>query len=134
MDVYAEGTRYRPLALANESSSSSFVTCNWQGDDKTGSVRAAKLLSVVISNYDSVPRAVSCTLINGHQTGGLTFATYVPKSVNIAPGGFAQLAWVPGDVANSSPSGIDRPSLSCTLPPQTALQSTRREYNEDVGA
>jgi len=132
--AFAAGTRYRPLAVANESSSNAFVTCNWQGDDRTGSVRAAKRLSVVVSNFHTAPQSVTCTLVNGHQTGGLTFASYVAKTVSIPAGGFAELAWVPGEVANSKPSGIDRPSLSCSLPPQAALQHTRREYNEDVGA
>ena len=132
--AYAADTRYRPLAVGNESSSNAFVTCNWQGDDRTGSVRAAKLLSVVVSNFHTAAQSVTCTLVNGHQTGGLVFASYAPKTVSIAPGGYAELSWVPADVDNSKPSGIDRPSLSCALPPQTSLQHTRREYNEDVGA
>ena len=132
--AYAADTRYRPLAVGNESSSNAFVTCNWHGDDRTGSVRAAKLLSVVVSNFHTAAQSVTCTLVNGHQTGGLVFASYAPKTVSIAPGGYAELSWVPADVDNSKPSGIDRPSLSCALPPQTSLQHTRREYNEDVGA
>lgn len=132
--AYAAETRYRPLAVGNESSANAFVTCNWQGDDRTGSVRAAKRLSVVVSNFHTAAQDVTCTLVNGHQTGALAFASYAPKTVSIAAGSHAELAWVPGDVENSKPSGIDRPSLSCALPPQTSLQHTRREYNEDVGA
>lgn len=131
---FAAGTRYRPLAVANESAGGVFVTCNWQGDDRSGSVRGAKRLSVAVSNYASTEKTVTCTLVNGHQTGALVFATYVPRSVTIAAGGHAELEWLPGDVANAGPSGIDRPSVSCALPSQTALQHTRREYNEDVGA
>ena len=134
MQVYADNTRYRPLAIGNESSGNIFVTCNWQGDDSPATVRAAKSLSVVISNFDTSATDVTCTLVNGHQTGVLVYATYVPKTVSIPAGGFAELTWVPGEVENSKPSGIDRPSLSCALPPQTSLQHTRREYNEDVGA
>lgn len=132
--AYAAGTRYRPLALANESDANSFVTCNWQGDDKTDSVRAAKRLALVVSNYGPAAADVTCTLVNGHQTGGLVFAVYVPKTTTVAAGNSAELAWVPAEVSNSKPSGIDRPSVSCVLPPQTALQYTSREYNEDVGA
>lgn len=133
-NAYAADTRYRPLAVSNESTANAFVTCNWQGDDRTGTVRAAKSLSVVVSNFHTAAQSVTCTLVNGHQTGGLVFATYVPKTVSIAAGGFVELTWLPGEVDNAKPSGIDRPSLSCALPPQTALQHTRREYNEDVGA
>ena len=132
--AFAAGTRYRPLAVANESSSLIYVTCNWQGDDKTGSERGAKLLSVVVGNFAPTAHNVTCTLVNGHQTGNLVFASYMPKTVSIPAGGSAEISWVPGDVDNAKPSGIDRPSLSCILPPETALQHTRREYNEDVGA
>src|SRR5690606_22414722 len=132
--AFSQVTRYRPLAVANESEGPIYVSCNWQGDDKVDSVRGAKVLSVAISNYDAADQDVTCTLVNGHQTGGMQFAVYVPKTVSIPAGGFAEITWVPGEVSNSKPSGIDRPSLSCVLPPQTALQHTRREYNEDVGA
>lgn len=133
-NAYAADTRYRPLAVGNESAGNIFVSCNWQGDDRTGTVRAAKSLSVTISNFHAAAQDVTCTLVNGHQTGNLVFASYVPKTVTIAAGGFAELTWLPAEVDNSKPSGIDRPSLSCVLPPQSALQHTRREYNEDVGA
>lgn len=132
--AYAADTRYRPLAVGNESSGNIYVSCNFQGDDSPNTVRAAKSLSVTVSNFDASAQDVTCTLVNGHQTGALVFATYTPKTVSIPAGGFAELTWIPDEVSNSKPSGIDRPSLSCVLPPQTALQHTRREYNEDVGA
>ncbi|MEN1956907.1 hypothetical protein [Luteimonas changyuni] len=130
----AAGIRYRPLALANESSGIARVACSWQGDDSPQTVRAAKRLAVTISNFGVVPVEVSCTLVNGHQTGALVYASYTPKTVAIAAGASAELAWLPGDVANSKPSGIDRPSVSCLLPPQAAMMHTTREYNENVGA
>lgn len=129
----AAGTRYRPLALANESNASIWVACNWQGDDSPQTVRAAKRLAVLVSNFGTTAQQVSCTLVNGHQTGGLLFASYTPKTVTIAAGGYAELAWLPGEIANPKPSGIDRPSMSCVLPSDTALQYTTREYNENVG-
>ena len=134
MPAFAAGTRYRPLAVANESGGDIFVTCNWQGDDRSGTVRGAKRLAVTVSNHGTTARTVTCTLVNGHQTGALVFANYIPKSATIAAGGYAEIEWLPGEVANAGPSGIDRPSLSCALPAQTTLQHTRREYNEDVGA
>lgn len=132
--AFSQGTRYRPLALVNESTGNMFASCNWQGDDRGNSERGAKRLSVAIGNEGTVARNVTCTLVNGHQTGGLEFAVYVPKSVTVPAGGSAELAWLPADVSNAKPSGIDRPSLSCQLPAGTSLQHTRREYNENVGA
>lgn len=132
--AFSQGTRYRPLALVNEGTGNMYASCNWQGDDRSSSERGSKRLSIVVGNAGSAARSVTCTLVNGHQTGGLEFAVYVPKTVSVPAGGYAELAWVPGEVSNAKPSGIDRPSLSCLLPSQTSLQHTRREYNEDVGA
>jgi hypothetical protein len=134
MAVFAAGTRYRPLGLANESGSDIFVTCNWQGDDHQDSVRGAKRLYVAITNNGSEARSYACTLVNGHQSGALVFANYVPKTVTIEAGAGAEIAWVPSEVPNAKPSGIDRPSLSCVLPSSSTIQYTGREYNEDVGA
>jgi hypothetical protein len=132
--AFAAGTRYRPLGLANESAGQIFVTCNWQGDDHQDSVRGAKRLTVAISNNGSTSRAYTCTLVNGHQTGASVYATYVPKTITIAAGAGAEMAWVPSEVSNASASGIDRPSLSCVLPASSTIQYIGREYNEDVGA
>lgn len=132
--AFAEATRYRPLGLANESATQIYVTCNWQGDDHQDSVRGAKRLYVAITNNSGSEQSYTCTLVNGHQSGASIFATYTPKTVSIAAGGGAELVWVPADVPNAKPSGIDRPSLSCVLPPSSTIQYTGREYNEDVGA
>ncbi|MBJ6981489.1 MULTISPECIES: hypothetical protein [unclassified Luteimonas] len=132
--AFAAGARYRPLGLANESESQIFVTCNWQGDDHQDSVRGSKRLYVAITNNSSDAQSYTCTLVNGHQTGASIFATYVPKTVSIEAGAGAEITWVPSEVANAKPSGIDRPSLSCVLPPSSTIQYTGREYNEDVGA
>lgn len=132
--AFAANTRYRPLGLANESTENIFVTCNWQGDDNQDSVRGAKRLYVAITNNSDAARDYTCTLVNGHQSGSLIYAVYVPKTINIAAGAGAELTWLPGDVSNARPSGIDRPSLSCVLPAGSTIQYTGREYNEDVGA
>ncbi|MBB1473669.1 hypothetical protein H5368_11560 [Luteimonas sp. MC1782] len=132
--AFAAGTRYRPLGLANESEGQIFVTCNWQGDDHQDSVRGSKRLYVAITNNGTTAKDYTCTLVNGHQTGVSIYAVYVPKTVSIAPGAGAELTWVPSEVSNAKPSGIDRPSLSCILPPSSTIQYTGREYNEDVGA
>ena len=97
-------------------------------------MRAAKRLAVMIGNHDGVAHDVSCTLVNGHQTGALLYASYTPKTVNIPANGSAEISWVPSEIANAAASGIDRPSMSCVLPPQVSLQYTTRVYNEDVGA
>jgi len=131
--AYAANARYRPLGLANESDSSIFVTCNWQGDDNGDSGRGATRVYVVITNNGSTSRSFTCTLVEGHQDGALTFATQTPRTVSIAAGAGATLQWVPTDLAGD-PETIELPSLSCLLPANSTLQYTGKEYNEDVGS
>jgi hypothetical protein len=133
LPAHAAAARYRPLGLGNESDANMFVSCNWQGDDSQNTARGARRVFVVISNHGAVARSVSCTLVNGFQSGAGLYATYTPKSVDIAPGAGATLEWVPADIAGA-PATILLPAVSCALPPLSTLQYTGKVYNEDVGA
>jgi hypothetical protein len=131
--AYAAGVRYRPLGVSNEASENAFVTCNWQGDDNSTATRGATRVYVVFSNFGGAPASVSCTLVEGHQDGAATFASYTPKTISIPSGAGATLQWLPSDV-QGGPSTIELPSLSCTLPAGTTMNYTGKEYSEDVGA
>lgn len=131
--AFAASVRYRPLGLANESDSAIYVTCNWQGDDSQSSVRGARRVYVVISNFGGDAQDVTCTLVNGFQSGANVQATYTPKTVNIAAGAGATIEWLPADVPGSQAT-IKLPAVSCVLPGNSTLQHTGKEYNEDVGA
>lgn len=129
---FTAGLRSRPLGMANESSSPIFITCNWQGDDTQNGNRGARQLTVTLGNTSGADLQVTCTLVNGFQSGLLTQATYTPKTVTIANGGSATLTWLPADVG--AVEQIKLPALSCSMPAGTTLQSTSRAYIEDVGA
>ena len=131
--AYNASLRNRPLGMANESSSSVYVTCNWQGDDTQNGTRGARSVFVVVGNTSAAPKTVACTLVNGFQSGTITVATYTPKTVTVAAGAAATIAWVPGDIAGGTDQ-IKLPALSCNLPGGTTLQYTGKQYNEDVGA
>lgn len=133
LPAHAAAARYRPLGLSNESGANMFVSCNWQGDDSQNAVRGARRVFVVISNHAAEARTVSCTLVNGFQSGNNLQATYTPKSISIPAGAGATLEWLPSEVSGA-PSTIRLPAVSCTLPPQSTLQYTGKIYNEDVGA
>lgn len=130
---YAAGVRNRPLGVANISSEDVYVTCAWQGDDSQSSVRGATLVAVQAANESSEQaQALDCTLVNGQASSGVAYATYTPKSVEIAPVAGAVLQWLPAEVANAGPT-IKLPALSCRLSPGMSLQFMTRVYNENVG-
>lgn len=131
--AYNDALRIAPLGMANESAAAVFITCNFQGDDTQNSTRGAQRVSVSFVNNSTSSRTVACTLVNGFQSGSTTVATYTPKSIVIAAGATASIAWVPGDIAGA-PTQIKLPALSCNVPAGTTLQFTAKQYNEDVGA
>lgn len=126
------GLRSRPLGMANESSATIFLTCNWQGDDTENGNRGARQLVVVVSNTAAAAQGVTCTVVNGFQSGLLTQATYTPKTATVEPASSATLTWLPADVG--AVDQIKLPSLSCAMPAGTTLQFTSKAYIENVGA
>jgi hypothetical protein len=131
--AFANVIRSRPLGMGNESDGQIFVSCNWQGDDSQDSTRGATRLYVGLSNQGTATRDITCTLVNGLQTGSQVFATYTPKTISVPAGGAARMEWVPQDVSASG--GLIRmPSVSCVLPGRSSINYAGREYREDVGA
>lgn len=128
---YNATLRARPLGMANEGTTTAFVSCAWQGDD-TVNGRGAQQIQVVIGNTGNAAATVSCTLVNGFQAGTFVNATYTVKSATIAPGAAATISWVPAEVVGAPPE-IRLPALSCQLPPGTVIQHTIKSYLEEIG-
>lgn len=131
--AFAAGVRHRPLGLANESDSSIYVSCNLQGDDSQNTVRGSRRVWAVITNNASAARNVTCTLVNGFESGPTRPATFTPKTVSIAAGQGATIEWLPADLPGGVTT-IKLPALSCLMPGRSTLQHVGKEYNEDVGA
>ncbi len=136
LSVPTTATTVRPRAtgIRNEGTTPAFVIC--QMESSTGNLNQAQ---VIVSSIDGTARNVSCTAVNGY---------------NVAPA-FMQIGYSPKTVATDSSSGIlgvfnwdatdfggaagaDMPnsgffSVTCLLPPQTAINFLGFFYNEDVG-
>lgn len=129
---YEAGLRSRPLGLANEGTTTAFVTCTFRGDDTAGG-RGAWQVLVNVANDGTTSQTVKCTLVDGAASGATSNATYTPKSAGLFIGGAAFIAWVPTDIAGS-PAKINRPALSCALPAKTTLQYLGINYDENIGS
>jgi hypothetical protein len=103
--------RKRPLAIANEGSSSSFVSCSIRAPLDSEVVTG---VAVVFTNRSTATRTVSCTLVDGIAE---PFATPVfqPKPVALATGAFGILSWFQDADNGGDPYAI--PNLNCSLPP-----------------
>lgn len=104
--------RTRPLAMANEGSSSAFITCsNWS----TPFAETNYNTVVTLANRSAGPVDVTCTLVAGGDTGPAP--TYTPKTITIPANASGNIVW--GTLANAALPGTLR--FSCGLPPRVEL-------------
>ena len=136
MPVFDGVIRKRPKAVANEGTSNSFITCSFtsQGPDGfANDPRNPILLQVYLSSLSGSPRNITCTAVAGWDAYG--GAPAVPKTVAAgAPSVFSSLTWEPadfGDTFTTLPTSLI--SISCNLPPSTAINDAYIYFNEDVG-
>lgn len=123
LPVYATNLRFRPTALKNEGTSSSYVSCS------LGSLESAVHTNVLIwfGNASAVTAEVGCTIVTGNVQQGLIWYTATP--VTIAPGGA-------GSISQDFDELIDtaaQVNMSCLLPKGVELQYIR-QTEEDAPA
>lgn len=120
--------RKRPMALMNEGSGNSFVTCAFSGVNDVTPFTIS--LEIHVVNLDVTHRTVTCTLVDGR--AGFNNPLYVPRALSVAPGGQLQnISWTIGDSAETQVAGFVYPALSCVLPPKTGISFTSRLYHEN---
>jgi len=92
-------------------------------------------LSIEVATIDGVGRTVNCTAATG--VAGLYDFIYSTKSVisNATNGDYAWLGWFPSDFGGTDviPGGY-QPSVTCVLPPQTAISMLWDTYYLEIGS
>ena len=125
--------RKRPQALANEGTTSVFVTCDFDNIDNFGTGFGE--VAVAFRNRTTTPVIVNCTLVNGVFTAPTS--TFTPKS-DIAPSvtgptaGLVVMSWTAVDDNEGEP--FQFPSLSCQIPAGTEIGAVLGTFTVDVGA
>ena len=92
-------------------------------------------LSIEVATIDGVARTVNCTAATG--ISGLYDFIYSSKSVssNVDNNGYGWLGWFPSDFGSTNdfiPGGYS-PSVTCVLPPQTAISMLWDTYYLEIG-
>ena len=109
--------RKRPLAFENEGTSGAYVTCALSGEEVSINLQS---FSTRVSNGASEDVTVTCTAVVGDE---LAAASYIPKSVTLAPGTAANITWTGADAGGLFTS--HSVAISCLLPPGSALNRNR---------
>jgi hypothetical protein len=137
LSVPTTATTVRPRAtgIRNEGTTSAFVIC--QFDSSTGDLTGAQMY---LSSLDGVSHNIPCTGVNGFNISpSLMNIGYSSKTVTTdAVAGYGIVAWDATDFG-AGVAGDDLPhsgffSVTCLLPPQTAINLFGFFYNEDVGS
>lgn len=134
LSIPTTDTEARPKATGfrNESTSKSvFVICGYPRPTNDG---FPTTLEVTFTSIDGVARNISCTAVTG--LADLFAMVYSSKSISsTAYGTYGFLNWVPADFSGSGsiPNGFS-PSVTCTLPPQTAIALLSIQYPIEIGS
>lgn len=133
LSIPTTDTQVRPKATGyrNESTTkSAFVICGYDTPSKDSN---SKVVLVDFTSMDGVSRNISCTAVNG--MAGTEPLTYSTKSVpSTYQGTFSALFWYPGDFGGTRdiPLG-EAMSVTCTLPPQTAITQLYNSFDSEIG-
>lgn len=123
LPTFEGALRKRPKAIANEGTTTAFVTCSALSD-QTGPRPTAVL--AWFTNRGAAAATVNCTMIDGDEFNG---STAFPKSKVFAAGLFDGMVWTP-----SGPTFRASVSLSCALPPGVELNFFGHSVQEEIGA
>ena len=119
--------RKRPLAVQNEGTATSFVTCSFEFDAGE-SVSGAELLDTYFTNLSGVEKTVNCTAVTGFSTGvneyvSLSTVVPVPTPDDDDLDDTGNPYWFAEDfLGGGMASGLI--SISCNLPTGVGVNDT----------
>lgn len=122
LPVFDGVVRKRPLAVQNEGTSITFVTCGLEG--RFNAEQATTYVFLGFVNNSSSEATVNCTLVDGRDS--ISDPVYMPKTVLLgANTPMTELAWT--SVDNEGDNFI-YPAISCSLPPGTGIKAVGQRF------
>ena len=125
LPVFETAIRKRPLAVENEGTSATFVTCSFETqtyDAEAGVV----LLDTYFSNKGTAAASVTCTAVSGYN-GGTN--EYVAQTFSVPANGEYNAFWIAEDFTGELAAGLI--SINCQLPPSVGVNDTYVFWEED---
>jgi hypothetical protein len=124
------GVRPKATGFRNESATTgNFVICPLVSPMSTNS-DVFTFASIVLLSLDNQPHDVTCTAV-----ANAISATYSSRTIAVNPSG-GSYAWSASDFAGAfgDPiTGSQEMSITCLLPPQTAIRFLGGYYNREIG-
>lgn len=131
LPVFETQIRKRPLAIQNEGSASTFVTCGFEFDAYAAVDNSALIADVYFSNNTGAEVTVNCTGVTGWAGGDNEYVSFdvdiVANGSGVDDGG--NLYWEDTDfAAGGMSSGLI--AISCELPAGVGLNDTYVYWEE----
>jgi hypothetical protein len=124
------GVRPKATGFRNESTATgNFVICPLVSPMGTGS-DVFTFVNISLLSLDNQPHDVACTAV-----ASAISATYSSKTIAVSPSG-GSYQWSASDFAGTIGNpivGSQEMSITCMLPPQTAIRFVGGYYNHEVG-
>lgn len=132
LSVPTTDTKVRPRAngYRNEGTTNQFVICGMGGYENN----TVLAMTMRATSADGVARSVSCTGVAG--LAGLSGPLYSTKTLSVPASGVGTQSWTATDFGGVSGEPIEgglNLSVTCTLPPNIALQGFESQGLIDVG-
>ena len=134
LSIPTTDTKVRPKAsgFRNEGTTNQFVICGLGGYE----YGATTELFFFVSSMDGAAHSMSCTAVTGMT--GFDGPYYATKTVSVPASGYSDQQWSDADFGGvfGDPIAAEGLNLSvtCTLPPNVALQGIEIYADIDVGA
>lgn len=132
-------TEVRPRATGytNEGTSNAFVICSFDAPPGAYFIDSTSFSWVIlyVTTTDGGTRDVKCTGVNSMLGSGAAAPQFVAKTVTVTSTA-GTFQWVPADFGGTTtiPYSSGAFSVTCILPPNTAIRGGRADSQEDVGA
>lgn len=120
--------RKRPKAVANEGTTTAFVSCALAHQSEF--FNTVEGVRVVVINRQDTAVEMTCTLVDG--SGDITFSPSKARTITVPSGGRAVLPW--SYASNNGGVRYTAPAVSCALPPSTEIVGVAYEALDEIGA
>ncbi len=129
LPVFDGKIRKRPKAIANEGTSSAFVTCGFDSINNAGTGFSA--ISIFFINRSGIAKTVNCTFVNGIFDNVLSpsLVRSVAMPTTAAPAFLGVTA-----ATDNGGNNFAAPAISCEIPAGVEIGAVNGVYPEEVGA
>jgi len=140
LSIPTTDTKARPKSTGfrNESTTTgNFVICTALITPGNGTTDALDSLDIHIYSLDGTSRTVSCTAVSGWHGNGYRPPVYSTKAIPVADTELGDgITWGPSDFGgvNGTIPGSFAISVTCNLPPQTAINFLEPIFSYPVGS